>query len=992
MSLPIRLLVLPALLLSSTAHGLCGGGGTSALPAPPASYLRAYRAPFGVPSRVAATPSGNLYIVDSALNEIVVRAANGRVLSRTKPVARPTSVAVAGNDTIYVGDAATGSVTAFDAAWQQLFQCGRGAGELGLPNDIAIEAVTGNLYIVDSAAHSVKVYAAGGAPLFAFGGQGSGDGQFNVPVAVAVDAATRQVLVVDQLNYRVETFAADGTFLSCFGAQGNSAGKFNMPQGIALDAQGRVYVADSVEGRVEVLDRNGDFVSYLGDFGDAPGQLRIPVSLAIDSSNRLFIAAANNARLEVFSLGTFTDPESVAPAVAQIAPDPIERATPPPVVAAYIEVPGYSPDQIDPSTITANGIHASATVTSGDHDNNGVADLRVEFDTAQLLTTLPAQGAATVQLTGSIGAMHFEGSTALQVTICGPGTLCPLGDADPQCSEAVCLVPSGCTVRAKADGGGCEDGDACTIEDTCSAGVCVGRALHCDDGNVCTDDSCDAPNGCVFSPNTAACDDANACTSGDTCGGGVCTGAALDCNDNNTCTDDSCAPASGCLHADNISPCDDGSACTLGDTCGSGICGGAPRDCNDSNDCTDDGCNPTSGCAHGNNSAACDDGNACTVGDTCGDGTCRGAARDCNDANDCTDDSCNPASGCARGNNSAACDDGNACTLGDNCAGGVCRGALRDCNDGNDCTDDICDSAGTCGHPFSTKPCDDLDAATVGDTCNGAGSCRGRFVTANYALLRWPLPTHVRRTTKLGSDTIVLGEICVEELKLGLFARVDGNLTAWADSGRAVAFRHGSSTSGDASTGGGSVSGIEATSVSGRVDTTGNSVALSECVAARTLATRRLAQLAGLAPRPDLILGTLTLGRAASRRLPAAGSLGGGQVVVDLNNLILGPGSRLTLAGDGGTDTVIVRVHGRLILGSAARIDTEGLSPERVLFVVDQSAALKRESAVTGSIVASRRIHVGRAAAIHGALLGEAIDLAPSSTVDLHGFVGWVAP
>ncbi|MFQ5461501.1 MAG: hypothetical protein ACE5E5_02630, partial [Phycisphaerae bacterium] len=52
-----------------------------------------------------------------------------------------------------------------------------------------------------------------------------------------------------------------------------------------------------------------------------------------------------------------------------------------------------------------------------------------------------------------------------------------------------------------------------------------GAPPNCDDGNVCTDDTCDPATGCVNTNNVAACDDGNACTTTDVCdGAGVCAG------------------------------------------------------------------------------------------------------------------------------------------------------------------------------------------------------------------------------------------------------------------------------------------------------------------------------------------------------------------------------------------------------------------------------------------------------------------------------------
>jgi hypothetical protein len=104
----------------------------------------------------------------------------------------------------------------------------------------------------------------------------------------------------------------------------------------------------------------------------------------------------------------------------------------------------------------------------------------------------------------------------------------------------------------------------------------------------------------VFTNNTASCDDGNACTTNDTCSGGTCMGgSALNCDDLNVCTDDSCVPATGCVHAPNTGSCSDGNACTTGDHCSSGSCiSGGPTTCDDGNDCTADSCIPATGCQH----------------------------------------------------------------------------------------------------------------------------------------------------------------------------------------------------------------------------------------------------------------------------------------------------------------------------------------------------------------------------------------------------------
>lgn len=77
------------------------------------------------------------------------------------------------------------------------------------------------------------------------------------------------------------------------------------------------------------------------------------------------------------------------------------------------------------------------------------------------------------------------------------------------------------------DGDGIADGnDACP---STPAGILVDSAgcacsqKTCEDGNVCTQDSCNpATAACVFTNSASPCDDGNSCTVGDQCGGGVC--------------------------------------------------------------------------------------------------------------------------------------------------------------------------------------------------------------------------------------------------------------------------------------------------------------------------------------------------------------------------------------------------------------------------------------------------------------------------------------
>jgi hypothetical protein len=130
-----------------------------------------------------------------------------------------------------------------------------------------------------------------------------------------------------------------------------------------------------------------------------------------------------------------------------------------------------------------------------------------------------------------------------------------------------------------------------------------GAPTNCDDGNVCTTDTCAPATGCAHAFNTAPCEDGNLCTTGDRCISGSCaSGTAVVCNDNVQCTVDACQPAKGCVYTpDNTR-------------------------CNDNQSCTKDSCDAVKGCVFTAlpDGTTCNDNNPGTQCEVCKNGLCGG--------------------------------------------------------------------------------------------------------------------------------------------------------------------------------------------------------------------------------------------------------------------------------------------------------------------------------------------------------------------------------
>lgn len=208
----------------------------------------------------------------------------------------------------------------------------------------------------------------------------------------------------------------------------------------------------------------------------------------------------------------------------------------------------------------------------------------------------------------------------------------------------------------------CEDGDGCTVGDGCQDGQCVGgEPKVCEeDPSPCRTSECDSETGeCVPVWDAFVgdeCDDGNPCTLEDSCDShGICFGSKPKvCVTNLTCKQSTCnqeaAPGTDpCIvdWKDEGGSCDDLDVCTMLDQClgdGEGMtCAGEPVECTSANSCETGSCVPGVGCVFEptNQGAPCSgkpnyfcEGGQCIChpkcdGKVCGDDTCGGVCGLC---------------------------------------------------------------------------------------------------------------------------------------------------------------------------------------------------------------------------------------------------------------------------------------------------------------------------------------------------------------------------
>ena len=383
----------------------CTWGGTPTMPPPAVTPLWADQDQLRSPSRLAADEAGNVYVADPSAGRVFVRDAWGRLLSVKQGLAQPLAIAVDVFGIIYVGEAGTGSVSAFGQGWDRRIKFGRGDGEFAMPNHIAIDPDPSfpRLYVVDSGANVVKVYSTAGSFLFQFGEKGVEPGQFDFPAGIHVSRAG-EVFVADQNNDRVQVFDRGGKFLRCFG--GSSTQRFGRIQGVTGDVAGRVYVADAFQGYVWAFEPGGVPLGRVGSFGEGPGELLGPGGIVVDPTNRLLVASAGSSRVAAYGLDSFKDPHAVHAVAAFVLPNrgPLVRWR-----VAFIEIPGHALDQVRLDSIAANGVRAQLP-RFGDRDGDGVPDITVQLAGAALLATFPADAWAAGEGFVGVTGEFFDGT------------------------------------------------------------------------------------------------------------------------------------------------------------------------------------------------------------------------------------------------------------------------------------------------------------------------------------------------------------------------------------------------------------------------------------------------------------------------------------------------------------------------------------------------------------------------------------------------------
>lgn len=361
---------------------------------------------------VAVDGSGNVWVADFGNYRVQKFSPSGALIGTYPDPAAPPPAGGFSQVRGVAVDRADGSVWGADS-WNNRFQKFTAAGEvvgawgnrnslppygMNYPRGAGVDPANGNVWVVNTRDHVIRVYDRHGAYLFTAGDSidSSRRGSFRWPLnveihngrayvadymsgywkvlnagngqeiaaigatnsGIGIDRSTGWVYVSSWHSRLVRVYDANYNFLFSFGSPGTGPGQFTVPWDVEVSG-GRVYVSDGGNSRISVFTLQGTWLGDFGTRGKHAGQFIDPSGLSSDAAGRLYVADSGNNRIQVF------DPAASLP--------PVDRAGP----SVTLSGPSNSSTVPAVSPITISGTYA-------DDRRIGIVEVALRDETTKL--------------------------------------------------------------------------------------------------------------------------------------------------------------------------------------------------------------------------------------------------------------------------------------------------------------------------------------------------------------------------------------------------------------------------------------------------------------------------------------------------------------------------------------------------------------------------------------------------------------------------------
>jgi hypothetical protein len=313
----ITLLIIPALILIPAI--------LNAATPPTSVYLGSITDGLNAPQNIAIDAEGNIYVTQSASNNIIVYSRAG-IKKSIISIPLPISIDISGSS-LYVGSK-NGFVGVYDLNGNLIKKIWEADPNFHRPVSIAVE---GNLiYISDYLGGVIDVVDGSGNLLRQIdverpmGLDINGGSLYAIDRVLTLDLASGEYME----GAEIKVFDLNGNLLRKFGSYGVGEGLFIRPFDIEVDDSERVYVSDSNATGIQVLDIYGNFV---GAVYDEANPISVPKGIALSPDGRLFIVSMQQSAVKIFGIDDYTymvvSPQSISLKAQKGKPSPTAAIT-----------------------------------------------------------------------------------------------------------------------------------------------------------------------------------------------------------------------------------------------------------------------------------------------------------------------------------------------------------------------------------------------------------------------------------------------------------------------------------------------------------------------------------------------------------------------------------------------------------------------------------------------------------------------------------------
>ncbi len=207
----------------------------------------------------------------------------------------PSAVTTDSIHRVFVADPGSNSVHVFDFTHSKYSLLEKGRDRFGNPVSLAVDGQD-NLYVVDKSAGTVVVYDSSGKFQGHFWTTRGEESYFDNPAGIAIDKTTGLVYVCDRQHHIIIMMDGRGRPISEIGKRGggNQSGEFKFPSQVVV-GRGELFVLDAGNTRIQVLDPAGRFrraipVTYADN----------QTGLAVDDQDSIYVSNFDLNHIEVF--------------------------------------------------------------------------------------------------------------------------------------------------------------------------------------------------------------------------------------------------------------------------------------------------------------------------------------------------------------------------------------------------------------------------------------------------------------------------------------------------------------------------------------------------------------------------------------------------------------------------------------------------------------------------------------------------------------------